>query len=176
MNDIVVVVLSSAVIAAIVSSLIGPYVNRAQERRRSKAEVLQALMSVEVLRWASHKHPYEKYLEAVQKLRAAALIARTHRELLELYVQASALARSGSDDDFETQGDSEFGGSIDSDVANFVSAAAEALTFSLWRPYSSRLGVKKTLEDLRSRRVRLKRKYTAKKARFDRIYDWDRVI
>lgn len=176
MNDTLTIILSSAVIAAVVSSLIGPYFNRSQERRRSKAAVLSALMHVERSRWASKAHTYEKYISDVQELRATALVARAYRPLVEYYVQMSAVARSGSDDDFEASGeDSEFAGSVDSDVADFTTQVAEVLSDYLWHPYLARIGMKRRLTELKKKHGDLQLKYMHTQAS-SRIYDWERTI
>jgi len=176
MNEYLSILLSGAVGGAIVSSLIAPYLNRYQERRKIKADVLKALMNVELSRWSSRKNSFEHYMKDIQELRASAMIARAHRPLIEFYVQASALARSGSDDDFESSKDNEFGGSIDTDVSEFVSDSAALLTDYLWHPHLSRLHLATRLQALRTTRAKLQKKYSAKKSPSRHIYDWERII
>ncbi|MBL8160001.1 hypothetical protein JNJ66_06100 [Candidatus Saccharibacteria bacterium] len=117
---------------AVVTSILGPYLMQSKDRRTARAKALNAMLEVEANRW--HPVGYDTFKLKVIKLRAAALIATTDRELVESYIYISAVAHNYSCSPDNEFNDDEHSGGIPVELAAAAREAGEHLTKVLWYP------------------------------------------
>ena len=166
--------LTGALWGALISSLVAPYILQTKERRVIRAQALNAIFEVELSRWAEGTD-YQKFRKDITTLRAAALVARVDRKMLEHYVYLAAVSRFCSDNDLAGDPEEEYRGMIPSELSNLTQSVAEDLTILLWHPLRSRPFKRKHLakrkHELESYREKTK-KEAKKTSSPARVY-WD---
>jgi hypothetical protein len=135
---------------AIASSVLGPWIAQGRDRRDLRANVLQQLALVEERRWASPTQPWDPFRDAAQALRAAALVSRAPRELVDLYLRLATVARVASERSLQEVPPHEGGGAINSDLNELVQDAAAYLTDHLWTPVRRRHTLSRNLAAIRT--------------------------
>lgn len=160
-NNIVGQLLTGAVGGAIVSSVVGPYLSQARERRKARADALNALLQVETARWADKDSPALTFRQTVGVFKAAALVAGVDNDIVDAYVRLAATARDVSQDDFDksSRKASPFAGGIPTDLSDLVRDAAESIVICIRHPWRSMLLHKTMLRDVSTKTEALKRHY-----------------
>jgi hypothetical protein len=171
-------VLTSAVIAAFVSGLFAIYL-RTEDRRKIRAEVLETIYGIEVLRWSDSKH--EDFMRGIRKLRAKSLVARSNREKVEWYIYLASIARDLSEQDREDGLPSEeYLGAIPKELNDLTRSAAELVIAELWSPIRSKLFNPNSLEEIKEDTKKYKRRVTSMNKRYPEerptIINWDLKI
>lgn len=139
-----------------VGSVIGNWFGGGRSRREMRAAVLNALTETEHTRWASDPDATDckDFSDATRKLETAALVARVPRDAVQHYLLLARTARALSDDSAEV---SNYGpvpfldNSIDGHFSSLVRAAAEVVTELAWRPWITRMQLRRRLQELRER-------------------------
>ncbi len=123
--------------AAILGTIVGPYLSSGRERRAARVAVIEAMGNVDTLRWA-FAGDYEAFKRAVLGLETAGLMAATSRPALDRYVYAATVARRVSQVHLE-EDYPEYAGSIPSELGDVVRDAGALLTDHSWHPVRARL-------------------------------------
>lgn len=137
-----------------IGSVIGNYVGAGRTRREVRSGVLKAIAKTETERWAGapDSKDYPDFVSAVRDLETSALIARIPRHAMRHYLVLAEAARRLSDDAFDVQYPEEvLAGPIDGYFDDVVRDAAEILTRLAWRPWWTRVTLRRKLKNLRSR-------------------------
>jgi hypothetical protein len=167
-------VITAALVGALITSLLAPYIIQGSERRKRRAEVLDALSQVELNRWAAS--PHIDFRNSVRELRTTALICRTDRKMTEHYIYLASVCRFSSERDYEESNQPvELKGMIPSDLSNLATQAADALVILLWHPWRSKPFKKKKLKSLVAsvEKYKKKEKREAKKHKVLPATFWD---
>lgn len=153
MSDLVI----GAIVGAVITSLLAPYLNQSSERRKIRSKVLDAISGIETSRWAAASS-HKEFRDSVRALRSTALIARTNRELTEYYIYLVSVCRFNSERDQEDSPEQEFKGSIPSELSDFARETGDALVTCLWHPVRSRPFRSNKLSDIEGRVEKFKKK------------------
>lgn len=149
-----------AVVGAVITSLVAPYILQSSARRTARADALKSLLEVEMARWSGVDH--KKYRRKQIELKAAVLVSGGSRVIVDNYSKMAAVARAYSDldvDDYYYNGE----GGIPVDIADCTSDAATLLSQSLWVPLVFRFIPRLRLRSLIKRQGELEKKYTEKR-------------
>jgi hypothetical protein len=136
-----------------VGSVIGTWFGASRARREVRSATLKAIAKTETERWAGapDSKDYPDFVSAVRDLETFALIARIPRHAVRHYLVLAEAARRLSDDAFDVYGpEQELYGPIDGYFDNVVRDAAEILTRLAWRPWWTRVTLRRDLKNLRS--------------------------
>ncbi len=123
-------ILLSAASGAVITSLLGPYFTQARDRRGVRAEVLRAIVEVEGMRWGDSD--YIVLNKKLAALKAAGLIARADRNLVEYYASLALVShRSGEKTHV---GNNEYVWLVPGELCNYIDDTIAALSLTLWHP------------------------------------------
>ena len=131
---------------AAASSVLALTIGQGKERRELRAKVLQCIGELEQKRWADSS--LQGFREAVLALRAAALIAGAHHDVVDHYVFLARVARRASDQAMEQSGGEASG--IPTELFALVEGAASLVVDHLWHPYRKRIAITRGLKKNRS--------------------------
>ncbi|WP_144418324.1 hypothetical protein [Mycobacterium sp. EPa45] len=135
-----------------VGGAIGGWVGASRQRREVRGGVLNAIAATESKRWAG-AYGYREFSAGLRELETAALVARVPRSAVQHYIVFADAARCLSDDSYEEHdGDEEMGaGAVNGYYASLVRHAAEIVTQLAWRPWLTRISLRRRLNSLRAR-------------------------
>lgn len=133
---------------AVASSLLAPIIGQRKERRDLRANVLRWIGELERKRWADAS--LDEFREAVVALRAAALIAAAHRDVVDHYIFLAQVARQASDAAADHSGGDPDASGIPTPLFNLVGDAASLVVDHLWHPYRKRVAVARGLRKNRT--------------------------
>jgi hypothetical protein len=146
--------LGGALGGAVASSVLGPLIGQRRERRDLRADVLRRVSAVEQAKWAPT--PLEHFREAIVALRAAALVAQVHRELVEEYAYPASVGWAESLKSWDDDPDPEYGGYVDGTLADLIHDESQLLVDHVWHPLRSQLAVRRRRARLRERKQALR--------------------
>ncbi|QZH65024.1 hypothetical protein [Mycolicibacterium farcinogenes] len=138
-----------------VGSVIGNYIGAGRARREVRGAVLKAIEATEMARWAPTS--YREFRTAYREVETSALIARIPRTAVHHYLVLAEAGRQLSDESYEElNGDEDFGaGAINGHLSDVVSDAAGLITRLAWRPWWTRMLLRKDLKGLRDRTLEI---------------------
>ncbi len=119
------IIISSGLISAFVSAILGPILMQGRDRLSSRAKAIEAIRVVEVHKWAGR--PEGAFRDKLAGLEGATLIARSDRKLVKLYMYTAYVLRCYVDDT-RTEG-------VPAELVELSSFAAECLIKTLWYPF-----------------------------------------
>lgn len=141
------IIISSIVGGGVVGSIVSTYITSGREARVARAKVRERLFVAEHLRWADSD--YQEFRQAISKLEATALIARTPRELVQRYIYIAEVAHYTEiwwRKDCEQRGFPQMSPrSLPLDLAELVDRTILILVTHLWHPWSWRFRRKRSV-------------------------------
>ena len=129
-------------------SVVGQYVASMAERRGVRAAALGALASTENARWSGEGRANVSFPEAARSLESAALVARLPRRAVTQYLTLAYAASWLSHESWEHDPDPEYGGGINTELANVVRRSATLLTDLAWAPRLQRLRLRRRMAEI----------------------------
>jgi len=153
--EIISQLLTGAIGGAIITSLIAPYINRTTERRKNRADVMEAIIQVESDRWAGKGNAkHSDFRRSIVILKAKAMIAGgIDSRIVNEYIEIAQIARKFSDADYYPDGvfesDEPTAGSIPASLSNLASGLAENLIEYVVKPFRSH-STNKVLNEMRN--------------------------